>query len=83
MSEEINYMEGYIASHSFRAGMVSVMARLGYSEEQIKIQGRWSSDAFRRYLKLGRGERLESQFELAQKIATLVGATLHRDTVIA
>ena len=72
LAEKVMYMEGYVASHSFRAGLVSVMARLGYTEEQIKRQGRWRSDAYQAYVKMERAARLTEQWEMASKIAALV-----------
>lgn len=36
--------------HSLRIGMATHMALSGASTEQIKIAGRWSSDAFRKYI---------------------------------
>ena len=44
MKDSVSYEDGFVSTHSFRSGMVSVMYRLGYTEEQIKIQGRWASD---------------------------------------
>ena len=72
MQDSVRYEEGYISTHSFRGGMVSVMYRLGYSEEQIKIQGRWASDAFKHYCKSGRAARLKDQWNLATDISHLV-----------
>ena len=37
-----------ITSHSFRAGVASTLARLGFSEETISAQGRWSSACYNR-----------------------------------
>ena len=37
-----------VLSHSFRAGLASSLARIGASEEEIKRQGRWSSDSYAR-----------------------------------
>ena len=53
LADKVPYEEGFVASHSFRAGVASVMAKLGYNDSQIQIQGRWSSDCFLKYLKLG------------------------------
>ena len=39
-------------SHSFRIGGATAAAMRGYSNEQIKIMGRWSSDSFRRYIRV-------------------------------
>ena len=47
------------SSHSFRAGAASMMATLGYSDEDIKAVGRWNSRAFLEYVKLPRTRRIE------------------------
>ena len=44
---------GKITSHSFRAGVASEMCRAGYSEQDILAAGRWGSDAYKSYCKLG------------------------------
>ena len=72
LQEKVKYMEGYVASHSFRSGLVSVMARLGYSTEEIQRQGRWESDSYKAYCKLGRASRLNEQWELASRISDIV-----------
>ena len=38
-------------SHSFRIGGASHYAQLGYSDSQIRLLGRWKSDAFKRYIR--------------------------------
>ena len=38
-------------SHSFRIGGASHYAELGYSDSQIRLLGRWKSDAFKRYIR--------------------------------
>ena len=56
------HVEGHetlFSSHSFRAGAASLMAALGYSDEDIKAMGRWSSRAFLEYVKLPRSNRAE------------------------
>ena len=60
----ITYQDGKVSSHSFRAGVSSTMAKLGYTEEEIQLQGRWTSQAYLRYCKLGRSQKLEDQFKL-------------------
>ena len=47
------------SSHSFRAGAASMMAAIGYSDDDIKAIGRWSSRAFMEYIKLPRTQRAE------------------------
>ena len=56
---EVEGMEGLLSSHSFRAGTASMMAAIGYSDEEIKAVGRWSSRAFMEYIKLPRTQRAE------------------------
>ena len=58
--KDLKYEEA-VTAHSFQAGVTSTMARLGYSE---KLQGCWNSDAFLRYTKLGRTNRLRDQVKL-------------------
>ena len=41
-----------LSCHSFRAGVSSHMQAWGFSEEQIKGHGRWSSDAWKSYCKI-------------------------------
>ena len=84
---EIDYSNGRISSHSFRAGITTTMARLGYSkvscekrykyrnktnfsQEMIGLQGRWRSEAYLRYCKLGRANRLSDQVKLMEDMAT-------------
>ena len=46
------------------------MARLGYGEEMIQLQGRWVSQAYLRYCKRGRVNRLEDQLNLFSTLAS-------------
>ena len=73
LKDRVIYTEGVVATHCFRGGLVSCMARLGYNKEDIQRQGRWSSDSYKSYLKLGRSTRIEEQWALSNKIANLVG----------
>ena len=59
LEKHIDYKSGFVSSHSFRAGIASLMGTLGYSDSQIKAVGRWSSSAFENYLKLPRTKRAE------------------------
>jgi hypothetical protein len=56
--------KGTITSHSFRAGIASMMGVMGYSDSEIMGVGRWSSNSFEKYIKLPRTRRLE----MAKKI---------------
>ncbi len=40
-----------LTSHSFRIGRATLGLEQGLSIEQIRLMGRWRSDAFRKYLK--------------------------------
>ena len=70
LKDSINYEDGKITSHSFRAGVTTTMARLGYGEELIQLQGRWLSQAYLRYCKRGRVNRLEDQFNIFSSLAS-------------
>ena len=58
-----------ILSHSFRAGIPTLMARAGYSDTEIQRQGRWRSSAFLAYCKLGRASRWKDQLSLTKSIS--------------
>ena len=54
------YLEGanrFYTTHSFRGGAASMMGLLGYTDEEIKAMGKWTSSAFERYVKLPRSKR--------------------------
>ena len=70
LKSTFDYRDQRILSHSFRAGVPTVLARNGFSKEVIKAQGRWSSSAYRAYTKEGRGTRLKNQLEVAECLAT-------------
>lgn len=40
-------------SHSFRIGAATSAAKLGHSADMIKVAGRWSSEAYRTYIRKG------------------------------
>ena len=71
LGKYFNYDEGKYLSHSFRAGMASMMALAGYTDETIMRQGRWNSNAFLVYCKTGRANRLRDQRELARNLASI------------
>ena len=58
-----------VSSHSFRAGIVSMMSAMGCEEELIKSVGRWSSDAWIRYAKKGRSVRKSDQLFIQTQAA--------------
>ena len=59
----------FISTHSFRAGLPSEMARLGYEDSEIQFQGRWTSDAYTAYIRLGRNQRWLKQWRLSKAMA--------------
>ena len=59
-------IEGSITSHSFRSGLATMLGTLGFSDEEIKATGRWSSKAFNAYLKLPRTQRAHMAREIAR-----------------
>ena len=48
---------GQISGHSFRAGLISIFAKAGYSDDQLQKIGRWSSRAYEFYIKCGKTNR--------------------------
>ena len=66
-------IEGYhaVAGHSFRRAVPSLMAKAGYSDEEIRRQGRWRLAAFELYTVTGRGQRLGEQHALHAALAKL------------
>ena len=49
--QRLNLNADYYGMHSFRAGRASDMLKMNYSLSQIKVAGRWHSNAVYRYLK--------------------------------
>ena len=48
---------GSLTGHSFRRGLSSLLGEAGFGDDDIMALGRWSSDAFLRYVKSGRLKR--------------------------
>lgn len=59
LEKHLNYEKERITSHSFRAGIATLMGQMGFADQEIQALGRWSSKAFEAYLKLPRTKRLE------------------------
>ena len=62
----LDYKEGQITTHSFRAGIASLLAEKGLSDEEIKSVGRWHSRAFEAYVKKPRTRRATLAKTLAE-----------------
>ena len=74
MKEFPNYpKDSPISSHSFRAGVVTMLGQMGAPEELIKQVGRWSSDAWINYCREGRVTRVEDQMKVAEMIRSAKG----------
>ena len=70
----VDYQQGNLGIHCFRNAIPTLMKQLGYNDEAIKAQGRWSSEAFQRYTKMSRAVRREEQRKLAGAIRRVVGS---------
>ena len=64
----VDYKQGNLGVHCFRNAIPSLMRELGYDDEAIQAQGRWSSEAFQRYTKLSRKSRRKERRRLAGAI---------------
>ena len=60
-------LNGTLSAHSFRIGIASLLAKKGFSNQQIKAVGRWSSRAFQAYIRLGRSNRHEMAVECSKQ----------------
>ena len=54
----IDYSVCSVTGHSFRAGIPSILATMGFPDKDIQAAGRWSSRAFELYCKLPRTRRI-------------------------
>ena len=57
-----------VRSHSLRAGVPSELAKRGADPAQIQGVGRWQSDAWKDYCKLGRSKRMNITDQLRSSI---------------
>lgn len=67
LAGHVDYECGKFTSHSFRIGLATTLASLGFLVDDIKEAGRWSSNAWELYAQLPRVKRAA----IAKKIATL------------
>ena len=66
LSPYIKY--GKVSGHSFRAGLATLMAAKGFREEDIRGIGRWTSEAWLKYVKSGRVVRCRFSDKLAMAV---------------
>ena len=71
LEKDVDYTKEKLLSHSFRAGLATTMARSGFDQEHIMLVGRWSSDAFRRYLKQGRSTRFSTMKAISDSVSKM------------
>ena len=51
LGRHVQFAQGTVSAHSFRAGIATILGTKGYDDEEIKRVGRWSSRAFEIYIK--------------------------------
>lgn len=66
LQKHFDYQKGSITSHSFRAGLATMMGTLGYTDAEVQALGRWSSRSFEAYMKLPRTRRLQMAREIGK-----------------
>ena len=71
LSGQVDYSKGKITSHSFRAGLATEMAKLGYADQDIMNIGRWRSSAYLSYVKCPRVKRMRVARQLATGLLAL------------
>ena len=57
LQPHLGHRKGQITTHSFRAGIATMLAEKGLSDNEIKTMGRWHSRAFEDYVKKPRTKR--------------------------
>ena len=70
MKEIKDGTDGVIRPHSSRSGVASEMGARGFSDSEIQAQGRWTSQAFKAYMKLNRLKRLRFTERLSEMICS-------------
>ena len=58
LKDYIDFSVCSVTGHSFRAGIPSILATMGFPDKDIQAAGRWSSRAFELYCKLPRTKRI-------------------------
>ena len=54
LRDKVDLLQGPLTSHSFRAGLATMMAKARCSDKDIQLTGRWTSTAFKSYVKTAR-----------------------------
>jgi hypothetical protein len=64
------------SAHSFRTGAASTAANVNIPVYLIKILGRWSSSAYRRYLRVSTSTLAQAHSAMASRITASIGGSL-------
>ena len=80
LAGQVDYSGGKVTSHSFRAGLATEMARVGYSDADIMTIGRWHSSAYLQYIKSDRVKRMRIGQQLAKTL--LVPGTRRQGSLV-
>ena len=75
LSGKIDTSLGPLTTHSFRAGLATMMAEAGCTDDQIQLAGRWSSDAFKLYVKTARPRRAIMAASIWNRLKTTMALT--------
>ena len=62
-----------MTSHCFRAGVTSMLGQMGASPDLIRGVGRWSSEAWKSYCRLGRSTRVEDYLTIHRMTSSFKG----------
>jgi hypothetical protein len=66
LGKHVDYEKGKFTGHSFRIGLATTLGTLGFSNDDIKEAGRWSSNAYEIYMTLPRRRRLAVAGKISQ-----------------
>ena len=80
LQSDVDYSTSGVFTHSFRAGMVTTLARMGFSERTCQLVGRWTSSAWMAYAKQGRSLRMEDMRKISS--AVLSAVSLHEQPAV-
>ena len=75
LTGKIDTSLGPLTTHSFRAGMATMMAEAGCTDDQIQLAGRWSSDAFKPYVKTARPGKAVMAANIWNRLKTTMALT--------
>ena len=68
---DVDFSKFSVQSHSFRSGMATALAQLGYDEPDLMDIGRWSSQSYKAYTKLGRSIHVKKLHQMSRDLVKL------------